>query len=126
MSASIQRQRPSLNQDKKWEYWYMFGIGAPSGTLNEVHGRGAVSFGKASEWRWSGSFEYDGETRYRNLYVGMCCHVGDDLVEGEKKNQVSVLEKGDGYVVLGLAQTAAGTGLDDQAGATIIKVMCRD
>ena len=99
----------TVNPDKKWEYWYMFGIGAPSGTLNEVHGRGAVSFGKANEWKWTDSFEYDGETRYRNLYVGMCCHVGDDLVEGEKKNQVSVLEKGDGYVVLGLAQTAAGT-----------------
>lgn len=113
------------NGDHNWKYWYMFAVGAPSGTLTEIHDSSReVKFGSASEWKWSDTFEHEGETRWRNMYTAMCCHVGDDLIDSDKKNQVSVLEKGDGYVVLGLTQTAEGATTADgaQAGACIIKV----
>lgn len=104
--------------------WYNFIIGAPSGTLTETDSKKKVSFGKLSEWKWSNTFKVDGEDQFQTMFAAMCCHAEKDLVEGKKKNQVSILEKTDDYVVLGLLQTAEGSTKEDgQAGATVIKVM---
>ncbi len=112
----------TINTNHSRFYWYMFLIGAPSGTLKEVDSGKEVYFGKSSEWKWSNDYSYEGETTYQNMYPAMCCHIGDDILDSKKKNQVSVLEKKDGYVVLGLVQSDEGTSQDSQAGATIIKV----
>ena len=116
----------SVNTSHSRFYWYMFLIGAPSGTLKEVNSGKEVSFGKASEWKWSDDYSYEGEKTYQNMYPAMCCHIGDDILDSKKKNQVSVLEKKDGYVVLGLVQSDEGSSKDSQAGATIIKVYAKD
>lgn len=112
----------TVNTDHSRYYWYMFLIGAPSGTLTEVDSGKEVSFGTSSEWKWSDTYSYEDETTYRNMYPAMCCHIGNDILDTKKKNQVSVLEKKDGYVVLGLVQSDEGSSIDAQAGATIIKV----
>lgn len=129
--VSITDQNPaagssgSVNPDKEKKYWYMFAIGAPHGTLESANGSKSVNFGTASEWNWSNTYTYNDATKYRHMYLGMCCHVGDNLVEGEDDdttNQVSILEKGKDYLVLGLCQTGGGTSTSGQGGATIIKV----